>query len=300
MLVEGKVCPLAGLTRIRVFSAWESLRDTQMTSLIPDKIAPPTDVPRISRARLITTLRESLAGCNSTIIQGRTGTGKTMLATDFARQCGRRAAWYKVDAPDADLPVFFQYLCASVEAAGRQGFGRQTLERVGGERVGLEDVPLLVEYFVYELLEESEPLLIVIDDLHLVFDADWMIPLFRRLLPLLPREVHICLIGRSLPPTPLWRMRSKQTLCVIDEPALAFNAGEARELFASYGLSDECAEAALADTRGRAAQLDARACAESIADAAAKPFAVAARGVRAKRRAPHVLKGFEKTSPGMT
>ncbi|MGB8508408.1 MAG: AAA family ATPase, partial [Pyrinomonadaceae bacterium] len=208
---------------------------------IPDKIAPPMELPRVSRARLLSTLRESLACCNSTIVQGRAGTGKTLLAADFARGCGRGVAWYKVDAPDAELPIFFQYLSASV-AAQRPGFGQKTLERIGGG-IGADDVPLLVEYFVYELLESNEPLLIVIDDLHLVYDAEWMVPFFRRLLPLLPREVHVCLIGRSLPPTPLWRMRSKQTLCVVDEPALCFTLPEARRLYASYGLAVERAEA---------------------------------------------------------
>jgi ATP/maltotriose-dependent transcriptional regulator MalT len=64
------------------------------------------------------------------------------------------------------------------------------------------------------------------------------------------------LIGRTLPPAPLWRMRSKQTLCVIDEAALAFTLAEARELFASYGSRPEGAAQALAETWGRAAALD--------------------------------------------
>ncbi|MCA1591341.1 MAG: AAA family ATPase [Acidobacteria bacterium] len=263
-----------------------------MTPFIPDKIAPPLELPRISRARLISTLKESLACCNSTIIQGRTGTGKTMLATDFARQCGRRVAWYKADAPDVELQIFFQYLCASV-AAERPGFGQKTLERFG-DHVGLNDVPLLVEYFVYELLESNEPLLIVIDDLHLVYDAEWMVPLFRRLLPLLPREAHVCLIGRSLPPTPLWRMRSKQTLCVVDEPELAFTLEEADKLFASYGLPVERAEAALARTRGRAATLDAQAKSEGVAEEAAK--LVAARAGTRQSRPLHLIKKFPKSS----
>ncbi len=225
-----------------------------MLQLIPEKIAPPAELPRVSRGRLLATLDESLAACNSTIVHGRTGTGKTMLAVDFARRCGRPVAWYKLDAPDSDLSVFFRYLTASV-AARRPGFGSNVLGRVG-ERVGVDDVPLLVEYFVYELLDSAEPLLIVIDDLHLVYDAEWMVPFFRRWLPLLPREVHVCLLGRSLPPTPLWRMRSKQTLCLVEEAALAFTPQEAADLFTSYGLAGRDARPALEQTQGRAAALD--------------------------------------------
>jgi len=234
-----------------------------MAQIIPEKITPPIELPRVSRERLLATLGESVEGCNSTIIHGRTGTGKTMLATDFARRSHRRVAWYKLDAPDGELSVFLRHLCASI-AATRPGFGEKVLERLG-VRVGLDDVPLAVEYFIYELLESGEPLLIVVDDLHLVYDAQWMVSFFRRWLPLLPAEVHVMLLGRSLPPTPLWRMRSKQTLCVVDESALTFTLAESRHLFASYGLPAERAEVALVETRGRAGLLDARARTEGVA-----------------------------------
>ncbi|HEX8721715.1 MAG TPA: AAA family ATPase [Pyrinomonadaceae bacterium] len=249
-----------------------------MVQVIPEKITPPEELPRVSRERLLRTLRESLEGCNSTVIAARAGTGKTMLASDFARRCGRRVAWYKLDAPDSELPVFLRHLCASI-ASVRPGFGRRALERLG-DGAGTDDVPLAVESLVYELLESGEPLLLVVDDLHLVYDAEWMVPFFRRLLPLLPPEVHVMLLGRSLPPTPLWRMRSKQTLCVLDESALAFTLEEARALYASYGLAAERAEPAAAETRGRAATLDARA-------RAGEPAEETARGSAASRIARH-------------
>jgi LuxR family maltose regulon positive regulatory protein len=224
--------------------------------LILDKITTPTDTPRISRVRLLNTLHGSLASCTSTIINGRAGTGKTMLATDFALRSGRRVAWYKVDASDSDLRIFFQYLIESVRRE-RPRFGHEMLARLLAETNSPEDVPLLAESFVYELIESgSDPLLIIVDDLHLVYDAEWVVPFFRRLLPLLPPEAHMLITGRSLPPGPLWRMRSKQTLCVIEESIMAFTEEEAKKLFTSYGLRDEQALAALAQTRGRAAALD--------------------------------------------
>ena len=235
-----------------------------MVQVIPEKITPPVELPRVSRERLLQTLRESMEDCNSTIVAGRAGTGKTMLATDFARHSGRRVAWYKLDAPDSELSVFLRHLCASLGRA-RPGFGEKTLERLGASAEP-DDVPLAVEYLVYELLESNEPALVVIDDLHLVYDAEWMVPFFRRWLPLLPPEVHVILLGRSLPPTPLWRMRSKQTLYVLEEETLAFTLEEARALYASYGLPSERADAALRETRGRAATLDARARREGVAE----------------------------------
>jgi ATP/maltotriose-dependent transcriptional regulator MalT len=263
-----------------------------MAQVIPEKITPPAELPRVSRERLLRTLGESLEGCNSTIVAGRAGTGKTMLAADFARRSGRRVAWYKLDAPDSELSVFMRHLCASL-ARARPGFGAQTLERLG-PAVGTEDVPLAVEHLVYELLESNEPALVVIDDLHLVYDAEWVVPFFRRWLPLLPREVHVMLLGRSLPPTPLWRMRSKQTLCVLEEESLAFTLEEARALYASYGLPNSGADAALRDTRGRAATLDARALREGVAEESER--APTSRGARQTGRLSlRLLKSPRKT-----
>ena len=224
--------------------------------VIKDKVAVPRQDPPVSRPRLLRTLGEGLDSCTATVITGRAGAGKTLLAKDFVRGCGRRAAWYTVETPDSELPIFFRYLVESVSRQ-RPGFGREVLAHFRGAS-GLEDIPTLAEAFLYELQEcRGEPLLMVVDDLHLIYDAEWVVPFFSRLLPLLPPDANMLLIGRSLPPTPVWRMRSKQTLCLVEEAALAFNAQEAAELFAAYGLAGRDARAAVEQTQGRAAALDA-------------------------------------------
>ncbi len=223
--------------------------------LNPGKIAIPAKIPHISRHRLLNVLQGSLhSGC-ATIINGRAGTGKTMLATDFARRCNRSVAWYKVDATDAKLPIFLEYLLASI------GYERPELD--AGKLKQLSDITnglnlsRLVEAFVYELERESKPLLLVLDDLHLIYDADWLSPFFYRLLSLLPTEVHMLILGRGLPPAPLWRLRSKQRLFVINEPMLAFTASEAEELFSAYGANTKQAKISLERTDGRADDLHA-------------------------------------------
>jgi LuxR family maltose regulon positive regulatory protein len=252
--------------------------------LILDKITTPAEAPRVSRPRLLGTLHGSLQGCTSTIINGRAGTGKTLLASDFAQRCGRAVAWYKIDASDTELGIFFNYLAGTV-SRHRAGFGEQTLMPMV-ESATIEDIPVLAEAFVYELLETSagEPLLIVLDDLHLVYDAEWVVPFFRRLLPLLPSEAHVLITGRSLPPAPLWRMRSKQTLCVVEEAVLAFTEKEAEKLMESYGLAPERAEAALQQSRGRASVLDAIARLWSEAENAEKTGGQSARKEKRGRK----------------
>ena len=234
--------------------------------LIASKITIPIETPRVCRQGLLDTLRGNLESCHATVINGRAGTGKTMLAIDFVRRYVRRAAWYKVDAPDMSLPVFMEYLVASV-ARVRPGFGRQTLElqaqSFGTDGIGRagargdSDVAGLAEAFVYDLERKSEPLVLVIDDLHLIYDADWIVPFFHRLLLLLPAGTHMLILERGLSPAPMWRLRSKQRTFVITEQMLTFTLTEAEELFFGYGLSAEEARLAHKQTGGRAAALHA-------------------------------------------
>jgi len=220
--------------------------------LIHEKIALPDASPRVSRQRLLKLLVENVVCCNATIINGRAGTGKTTLAADFARYAGRPVAWYKVDAADSDLRMFCEYLSTAV-GVQRPSMNKETLLQMT-ETVASDRAALLAEAFVFQLSEgRSEPLLIVVEDLHLVYDADWVVPFFRRLLPLLPANVHLLITCRSLPPAPLWRLRSKQMLRVLEETELAFNLEEVIALFETYGLGEEPARIAWDRTNGRAA-----------------------------------------------
>jgi LuxR family transcriptional regulator, maltose regulon positive regulatory protein len=226
--------------------------DSRKKQLILDKISIPDTSPRVSRPRLLTVLRHNLSSFAVTIINGRAGTGKTTLTADFARQAGRPIAWYKVDAADSDLREFMEYLLECVRLQRPSINADRLLELT--ESVLSDRAELLAESFVFQLSERrAEPLLIVIEDLHLVYDADWVAPFFTRLLPLLPADVHVLITCRSMPPAPLWRLRSKQMLRVVDERELLFTVEEAVHLFQTYGLSEEYARIALSQTGGRPA-----------------------------------------------
>ena len=224
--------------------------------LIHEKIVVPEELPRVSRPRLLKVLQENLTTYHATIINGRAGSGKTVLATDFARHARRAVSWYKVDAADSDFRIFYEYLLASVRVH-RPFIDEGHLLNLA-EAMTTDDTAMLAEALVYQLSEQlsetqAEPLLIVIEDLHLVYDAEWIVPFFRRLLPLLPADLHLLITCRSMPPAPLWRLRSKQMLRVLDETEMAFTIDEAVSLFNTYGLGEEHARVALRHTNGRAA-----------------------------------------------
>jgi len=170
------------------------------------------------------------------------------------RHAGWPTSWYKVDAADSDLRLFCQYLSTTLQRQ-RPSIDTERLLQMT-ETVASDRAELLAEAFVFQLSESnSQPLLIVIEDLHLVYDADWVVSFFRRLLPLLPVDVHLLITCRSLPPAPLWRLRSKQMLNVVEETELAFNLDEAVGLFETYGLGEEPARVAWDRTNGRASTI---------------------------------------------
>ena len=222
--------------------------------LVLEKITIPATAPRASRSRLLELLGGNLSSCAATIINGRAGTGKTTLTADFARNTGRSVCWYKVDAADFDLRAFMEYLLESLSLQ-RPAIEPDLLLPLTESPLS-DRAELLAESLVFRLSERNaEPLLVVIEDLHLVYDADWVVPFFRRLLPLLPADVHVLITCRSLPPAPLWRLRSKQMLRVVDEEELAFTVDEAAQLFHSYGLTEEHARIAMHQTNGRASAI---------------------------------------------
>ncbi len=223
--------------------------------LIHEKTALPAQSGRVLRPRLLKLLEDNLTSYNATIINGRAGTGKTVLAAGFARHSGLAVCWYKVDAADSDLRTFCEYLLASMKLQ-RFSVGSDRLMQLT-ETVESDRAELLAEALVFQLTESRfEPLLIVVEDLHLIYDADWVIPFFRRLIPLLPVDVHLLITCRSLPPAPLWRLRSKQMLRLLDEGELAFTLDEAVALFKTYGLNEQYARVAWSQTGGRAAVIN--------------------------------------------
>src|SRR5262249_38429262 len=150
----------------------------------------------------------------------------------------------------------------------RPGFGRQTLDRRaqsfgtdGSGRIGRagggggSEGAGVGGTLGYGFERQGGALGVVIDDLAFIFDGDWGILFFHRLLLLLPADIHMLILGRGLPPAPMWRLRSKQRLFVITEQMLAFTQTEAEELFSGYGLDPGEASSAIKRTGGRAAGL---------------------------------------------
>ncbi len=218
--------------------------------IFADKIRVPSFAAPVNRPRLIELLKKSTAHFAATLITGRAGMGKTILAADFAEQSQSPIAWYKAETADGDWKVFSSYLLGSLSQCCPD-FDLQKFE-ANALPVASASESLAVQF---NCAAEDKPFLIALDNLHSVFDAVWFTEFFNSFVPSLSPNLHLLMIARTLPPLQLWRLRSKQVLGVMDENLLNFNLEETKRFFRRHKLSAAVANTAHRKTYGRISKL---------------------------------------------
>ena len=219
--------------------------------LIKAKLQAPDASGALPRKWLTGVLEKSSQNSAATMVVGRAGTGKTTLAAEFIQ--GRSdVSWYTIDSLDGDWRTFQTYFRRAIFRDGKRA------ERTAKLPVPACETPL--DLFAdltagLELRSKKWPSLFVLDGIHHLFDRPWFHEFFEMLIASTPDDSHTLMLSRSKPPTPIWRMRSKQVLNVIDEKLLAFSATEASELFARSGVEGIDVDSALAASFGHASAL---------------------------------------------
>ena len=223
--------------------------------ILKEKLEIPHCEGLIERPRLIEKLERSLSQFAATLVSGRAGTGKTSIAARYART-RKTIAWFTVESSDVDWNVFATYLTASVlHAVGSKKAIGDSLPHVTNPS------PAAMARFLFNIVSELETAktdarpLLVLDGIHHLFDADWFGEFFTILQPSLCETADLLLLCRSKPPNPLWRLRSKQQLDVIDEKTLAFDRDETMLLLEQVGRSQIEAARIHAETFGRISKL---------------------------------------------
>jgi ATP/maltotriose-dependent transcriptional regulator MalT len=226
-------------------------RKTDVLHLFRQKITRPEGRGLIERPRVMQILDQSQRQFPATLILGRAGTGKTSLAASVAAK-GDGTRWYSIETTDSDWAVFAKYFTAAVLGPDS---GEIDLS-AEGRGTQAEIARYLVRLFSrFETLSGREQTLVVLDDVHSVFDAPWFNDFFDLLLYSLPPSAHVLLLSRSKPPKPLWRLRSKQLLNVLDEKTIAFDLEETEALLRSRGTAVKSARRAYGNSFGRVSKL---------------------------------------------
>ncbi len=197
--------------------------------IVAEKIRRPYFDGLQTRQRLRELLKKQIDQSGASMILGRAGTGKTAVAVDFAKSYDN-VAWFSVEATDLAWETFANYLIASFEKIVPEIIQNIVMSS-SNEETEIKVLRVLEQLF--EILESNlngKKCLIILDDVHNVFDSDWFDPFLNGLLAYQLTNVNILLVSRSKPTSPLWRMRSKQKLGVIDEVLLHFTLDELETL----------------------------------------------------------------------
>ena len=221
--------------------------------ILNEKLEIPDCVGLVERPRLIEKLERSLSHFATTLVSGRAGTGKTSIAATYART-RKDAAWFTVESSDINWNIFASYLTESVfrVVGSKKADSLPAVSYPSPAAMALFFLNIVSEL---ETAEKDYRPLLVLDGIHHLFDADWFGEFFNLLQPSLSETADLLLLCRSKPPYPLWRLRSKQQLDVIDEKTLAFDRDETILLFKQVGRYKTEAVRIHAETFGRVGKL---------------------------------------------
>jgi LuxR family maltose regulon positive regulatory protein len=164
-----------------------------------------------------------------TLVSAKAGTGKTTLVSEWLHGQERPAQWLSLDGSDNDPRRFLSYLLAVLHQAGVES------EPIRLETPQLPPAEALVAELINEIAASAIPLLLVLDDYHLI-QNDWVHQAVGFLAEHQPPEMHLVLITRVDPPLPLARLRGRGQLTEIRDHDLRFTAEEAARLLQVMGL----------------------------------------------------------------
>jgi LuxR family maltose regulon positive regulatory protein len=202
------------------------------------KLLPPRPAPEIlARPRLIERLQSNLT-LPVTLVTANAGSGKTTLVADFLRKRERPYVWYQLDDTDADPSAFLGYLAYGIQQQVPD-FGDTTFAYLQQANELAQHSGRAVDVLLNEILEGVEQqLIVVLDDYHHLGAETPVHAVVDRLIAYLPDVIHVIIISRDIPPLTLARLRSQDSLGIIDRTDLLFTDEETAELFRKvFGLA---------------------------------------------------------------
>lgn len=183
---------------------------------------PPIRPSIVSRPHLIQKLNTGLTG-KLTLVSAPPGFGKSTLVSSWLHQIEQPSTWLSLDNEDNDPNRFLLYLTAAL----------QKIEaRVGQTAVPLLQSPqppppeILLTLLINDLAAMSLPIILVLEDYHLIHNLD-IHKALAFFLDNQPAVLHLVITSREDPPLPLHRLRSSGQMNGIYAYDLRFSEDEA-------------------------------------------------------------------------
>ncbi len=185
---------------------------------------PAPRVNRVARPRLLQRLDDGVQqGRCLTLIAAPAGFGKTTLVANWVCTLAHEIAWISLDENDNDLVQFLSYLIAALQSIDRR-IGAGVCSLLQSPR--LPPISSLLTPLINDLTASAAPLLLVLDDYHLI-DAEEIHHLVQFLLAHQPPTLHIVISTREDPPLSLHQLRARGQISELHARDLRFTAEEA-------------------------------------------------------------------------
>ena len=224
------------------------------SGLLATKLYVPRSLPgHVPRPQLLERLTEGLAR-GLVLVCAPAGFGKTSLLADWASHARQPVAWLTLDQGDNDPVRFWRHVAAALDRS-RSGVAEQVDALLGSPPASAFEGP--VTALINRLAEEPDPLLLVLDDYHLV-ESRPVHASVGFLLEHRPPGLGLVLAGRADPPLPLARLRARGQLTELRAADLRFTPEETAALLrqtADLELPEAAVTALTARTEGWAAGL---------------------------------------------
>ncbi len=206
------------------------------TELLASKFfIPPLRPSRVPRPRLIEFMNEGLRTKRKlTLVSAPAGFGKTTLVVDWLKQVDLQAAWLSLDEADNDLQRFLAYLAAAFQRVDEE-IGLPLLNALQSPQ--FPPMEKVLTGVLNEIAARTDPLILVLDDYHLLTEAV-ILEVVEYLLLHQPPQLHLVLTTREDPDLPLARLRARDQLTEIRARDLRFTLEESVLFFhAVMGLA---------------------------------------------------------------
>ncbi|WP_025165813.1 LuxR C-terminal-related transcriptional regulator [Pseudomonas taeanensis] len=213
----------------------DDVLDPAADSLLRSKLTPPLmSIDYLARLQVEAAL-SAHPQARLLLISAPAGFGKTSVLAALAQLrlgAGGAVAWLSIDPEDNEPSRFFQHL---IETLGRflPGLGKEALAYL--QNTMRVPVASVMESLLVDLAEVEQPLLLVLDDLHLIQDAE-LLGALNRLVKFAPHGFVLAVGSRSQPALHLATLRAKGMLVEISEQELRLSPAETHEYLIHRGL----------------------------------------------------------------
>ncbi|KQN47120.1 MULTISPECIES: HTH-type transcriptional regulator MalT [Rahnella] len=194
--------------------------------LIPSKLSRPVRQQNtVVRDRLLTKL-STAPNYRLTLVASPAGYGKTTLVAHWA--AGKSdLGWYSLDESDNQPERFASYLIAAVQQACG---GHCVKSEALSQKHQYASLSALFGQLFVELSDWHRPLLLVIDDYHLISN-DAIHEGMRFFLRHQPENMSLVVLSRTLPPLGIANLRVRDQLLELNASHLAFTHPETQQFF---------------------------------------------------------------------